>query len=69
MIIVSQFLQFYRLKLKFQSAVEKDGPHTNTFEFSANDVEKLKRFYENVFGWKIIQADRLIDYWNPNCPC
>jgi len=39
MVIVSQFLQFYRTKLKFQSEVEKDGPHPNTFEFSANDVE------------------------------
>jgi hypothetical protein len=31
MIIVSQFLQFYRSKLKFQRQVEKDGPHPNTF--------------------------------------
>jgi hypothetical protein len=37
MIIVSQFLQFYRSKLKFQSDVKKDGPHPNIFEISTND--------------------------------
>jgi len=26
------------------------------FEIPANSVEKLKRFYEEVFGWKIVQA-------------
>jgi len=31
MIIVSQFLQFYRAKLKFQSEVKKDAPYPNTF--------------------------------------
>ena len=33
------------------------------FEIPANDVEKLKRFYEEVFGWKIIQASGPIEYW------
>jgi len=26
------------------------------FEIPAIDVEKLKAFYEQVFGWKIVQA-------------
>jgi uncharacterized protein len=26
-------------------------------------LEKLKHFYENGFGWKIIQADGPIEYW------
>jgi predicted enzyme related to lactoylglutathione lyase len=44
--------------LKLQSEVKKDGPHSNIFEIPTNAVEKLKRFYENVFfDWKIIQAD------------
>ncbi len=33
------------------------------FEIPANDVEKLKRFYEEVFGWKINQASGPIEYW------
>lgn len=33
------------------------------FEIPANDVEKLKSFYEEVFGWKIIQASGPIEYW------
>jgi uncharacterized protein len=33
------------------------------FEIPANDVEKLKRFYEEAFGWKITQASGPIDYW------
>jgi len=32
------------------------------FEIPANDVEKLKRFYEEVFGWKIVQASGPIEY-------
>ena len=37
------------------------------FEIPANDVEKLKAFYEKVFGWTIVQAARayrVLD--NPN---
>ncbi len=33
------------------------------FEIPATDVEKLKQFYEQVFGWKIIQYPGPIDYW------
>ena len=33
------------------------------FEIPANDVEKLTRFYEALFGWKITQASGPIDYW------
>jgi hypothetical protein len=33
------------------------------FEIPANDVEKLKKFYEEVFGWKIIEYPGPIDYW------
>jgi len=33
------------------------------FEIPANDVDKLKRFYEEVFGWKIVQASGPIEYW------
>ena len=33
------------------------------FEIPANNVEKLKRFYEEVFGWKITQASGPIEYW------
>jgi predicted enzyme related to lactoylglutathione lyase len=33
------------------------------FEIPANDVEKLKRFYEEVFGWKIVLMPGPIEYW------
>ncbi|MCW3995398.1 MAG: VOC family protein [Candidatus Bathyarchaeota archaeon] len=33
------------------------------FEIPANDVERMKSFYEQVFGWKIIQAEGPIEYW------
>jgi uncharacterized protein len=33
------------------------------FEIPAANVDKLKRFYEEVFGWKIIQVEGPIEYW------
>ena len=33
------------------------------FEIPANDIEKLKRFYEEVFGWKITQSPGPLEYW------
>jgi uncharacterized protein len=33
------------------------------FEIPAVDLEKLKVFYEKVFGWKIVQVPGPIDYW------
>jgi uncharacterized protein len=43
---------------------EPNGSHTLVhFEVPANDVEKLKRFYEKVFGWKITQSPGPIEYW------
>ncbi|XHH10413.1 MAG: VOC family protein [Candidatus Bathyarchaeia archaeon] len=33
------------------------------FEIPAIDVEKLRLFYEQLFGWKIFQYPGPIDYW------
>jgi hypothetical protein len=35
------------------------------FEIAAQDVERLKGFYEGLFGWKIEKSDAVegIDYW------
>jgi predicted enzyme related to lactoylglutathione lyase len=33
------------------------------FEIPAKDIEKVKTFYEKVFGWTITQADSPIEYW------
>jgi uncharacterized protein len=34
------------------------------FEIPANDVQKLKAFYENVLGWKIIRSSMPnVEYW------
>jgi uncharacterized protein len=33
------------------------------FEIPADNVEKIKSFYEQVFGWKIVQVEGPIEYW------
>ena len=33
------------------------------FEIPAENVEKLKKFYANVFGWKIAKAPGPMEYW------
>ena len=33
------------------------------FEIPADDVEKLKRFYSDLFGWKIEKSPMPVDYW------
>ena len=33
------------------------------FEFDAADTERVKNFYENVFGWKITKWEGPMDYW------
>ncbi len=43
---------------------EAEVDHTIVhFEIPANDVEKIKAFYERVFGWNIVQAAGPIEYW------
>lgn len=32
------------------------------FEIPAEDIERLRRFYSNVFGWKI-KKEETMDYW------
>jgi predicted enzyme related to lactoylglutathione lyase len=33
------------------------------FEIPAENVEKLKKFYSSVFGWKIEKAAGPVEYW------
>ena len=33
------------------------------FEIPAKDVEKLKKFYTELFGWKIYRVPGPIEYW------
>ncbi len=33
------------------------------FEIPANNVDKTKRFYEEVFGWKITPVEGPLEYW------
>jgi predicted enzyme related to lactoylglutathione lyase len=33
------------------------------FEIPANDVEKLRKFYKTLFGWKIEKSPGPIPYW------
>jgi len=33
------------------------------FEIPADDVEKLRKFYSKLFGWKITKTPGPIDYW------
>ncbi len=34
------------------------------FEIPADDVEKLRKFYAQIFGWKIEKMPGPMDYWN-----
>jgi len=34
------------------------------FEIPADDVEKLRKFYGGVFGWKIEKMPGPMEYWN-----
>jgi len=36
------------------------------FEIPADNLEKLKQFYENVFGWKIEKSPGPVEYWSIN---
>lgn len=33
------------------------------FEIPAENVEKIKKFYSSVFGWKIEKSPMPMDYW------
>lgn len=33
------------------------------FEIAAKDPEKLVRFYEKIFDWKIMKTDDPVEYW------
>jgi hypothetical protein len=33
------------------------------FEIPADDVEKLRKFYSELFGWKIDKMQGLMEYW------
>lgn len=33
------------------------------FEIPAEDVERLRKFYSKLFGWKIEKAEGPMDYW------
>jgi predicted enzyme related to lactoylglutathione lyase len=33
------------------------------FEIPANDVEKLRKFYSKLFGWKIEKVPGPMEYW------
>jgi len=33
------------------------------FEIPAEDVEKLRKFYSQLFGWKIEKTEGPMDYW------
>jgi len=34
------------------------------FEIPAEDVERLRKFYSHLFGWKIEKMPGPMDYWN-----
>ncbi len=38
-------------------------PSVLHFDMQAKDPEKLARFYEKVFGWKIEKWDGEFEYW------
>lgn len=38
-------------------------PKINHFEINADDPKRAKKFYENVFKWKIEKWEGPLDYW------
>lgn len=34
------------------------------FEIPAENVEKLRKFYTQLFGWKIEKTEGPVDYWS-----
>jgi hypothetical protein len=38
-------------------------PRVIHFEIVADDAERISKFYENVFGWKVQKWNGPIDYW------
>lgn len=38
-------------------------PRIVHFELNVKNVEKTKKFYESVFGWKIEKWEGPVDYW------
>ena len=40
-----------------------DVPRVTHFEIDADKPEELRKFYERVFGWKIVKWEGPIDYW------
>ncbi|MFQ5833885.1 MAG: VOC family protein, partial [Candidatus Thorarchaeota archaeon] len=38
-------------------------PRVVHFEIVADDAERISKFYQNVFGWKVEKWDGPIDYW------
>jgi predicted enzyme related to lactoylglutathione lyase len=39
-------------------------PRVVHFEIYAKDVPRAKKFYEDVFGWKIERSESSMEYWN-----
>jgi predicted enzyme related to lactoylglutathione lyase len=39
-------------------------PRVIHFEIYAKDVSRAKKFYEDVFGWKIERRESAMEYWN-----
>ncbi|MFW9980808.1 MAG: VOC family protein [Candidatus Thorarchaeota archaeon] len=38
-------------------------PRVVHFEIVADDADRISKFYETVFGWKVQKWDGPIDYW------
>ena len=38
-------------------------PRVVHFEISAKNPEKLIKFYEKVFGWKVVKCEDPVEYW------
>jgi uncharacterized protein len=57
----SNTIVFYQKHL--QTKKEFCMPRPIHFEISADDPPRAKKFYEDVFGWKIEKWDSPMEYW------
>ena len=47
-----------------KSKTPKASPNIVWFEIPADDVERAKKFYSSLFGWKIKAIPGMSDYWH-----
>ncbi len=51
------------IRLKSRSRFGRPMPRVVHFEMAADDVQRCQKFYQNVFGWKLMKWEGPTEYW------